>query len=288
MDLCATKQREGEKISSFLQRWRALYHKCLSHIPKVEQVDIFIKNLIPQVKYPVQMKCLNTFKEITKKGLKCENGLVEKGILKHQKDKGPTNNSSNEKPKFQSKNNNVTSDGVVDAYVVNKAQQVVSLQGPVDSFVSNRAQSQGRNTPSTNANAVQSGHQRPPRINTPRRNYTPLGEPIESSLKNLMQTNIITLPKLRPYEPVPFKITWWNDNDLCEYHHTKGHKTASCYKLKNLIQDLLNQGDIIMDANKGLANIDHTIFKDPFGKHDKRKSSILGTQNNTANYINVA
>lgn len=92
MDLCASKQRERKKFTSFLQRWRDLYHRCLSHISEVEQVDIFIENLIPQVKYPWQMQCLNTFKEIAEMGLKCEKGLVEKGILKHHKENGPTNN----------------------------------------------------------------------------------------------------------------------------------------------------------------------------------------------------
>lgn len=55
MDLCATKKREGETFALFLQIWRALYRGCLSHIPEAEQVDIFIENLIPQVKYP--LKC---------------------------------------------------------------------------------------------------------------------------------------------------------------------------------------------------------------------------------------
>lgn len=134
----------------------------------------------------------------------------------------------------------MTSDGVVDARVVNRAQLVALLQGPVDSFVSNKTQSQGSSIVSTNATVVQFGNQRPPRINTHRRNYTPLGEPIKSSLKKLIQTNVITLLEVRPYEPGPFKPAWWNDNDFCECHHAKGHKTASCYKLKNLIQDLIN------------------------------------------------
>lgn len=128
----------------------------------------------------------------------------------------------------------MTSDGVVDTRVVHIAQPVVSLQGPMEYFVSNRTQYQGSNTTSTNANVVQSGNQRPPRINTPRRNYRPLGEPIESALKKMIQTNFITLPELRPYEMGPFKTAF------CEYHHAKGHKTKSCYQLKNLIQDLID------------------------------------------------
>lgn len=53
-----------------------------------------------------------------------------------------------------------------------------------------------------------------------------------------------------------------------------------------MIQDLIDQGDITVDDNKRSANIDHTIFKDPFVKHDKEKASHSGTQDNTANYTN--
>lgn len=145
MDLCATRQKEGEAFATFLQRWRFIYHRCLSHIPKVEQVDIFTENLIPQVKYPLQMQCIDTFKEITEKGIKCEKGLLEQGILKHHKDNGTTINASNEKPKFWSKNKNVTNDRVVDACVVNRGQPMVSLQGPVDSFNMNQTQNNNAN-----------------------------------------------------------------------------------------------------------------------------------------------
>lgn len=56
--------------------------------------------------------------------------------------------------------------------------------------------------------------------------------------------------------------------------------------MKNLIQDLIDQGDITVDTSKA-PNIDHTIFKDPFIKHDKGKASSSNTQNNTTNYTNV-
>lgn len=77
MDLCATKKKEGENFTTFLQRWTGLYRRCLSHIPEVEQVDIFNENLVHPIKYPLQMQCLNNFKDITEKGIKCERGLLE-------------------------------------------------------------------------------------------------------------------------------------------------------------------------------------------------------------------
>lgn len=97
-------------------------------------MDIFIENLIPQIQYPLQMQYLTSFKQIIEKRLKCEKGLVDQGILKTNKERCSTSSAKNEKSKFSS-NKNVTSDGVVDAHVVNKTQLVVSLQGIVNFFV---------------------------------------------------------------------------------------------------------------------------------------------------------
>ena len=47
---------------------------------------------------------------------------------------------------------------------------------------------------------------------------------------------------------------------------------------------MINQGDITIDTNKTSANTNHTIFKDPFVKHDKGKASTSGTQDITNNY----
>lgn len=106
----------------FLQRWRSLYRRYLSNTPKVEHVDIFSDNILPLVKYPLKMQFFDTFKDITEKGLKCEKGLLEQGIIKNSKDVGVPSNASADKPKFWSRNKNITNDGMVDARVVNIAQ----------------------------------------------------------------------------------------------------------------------------------------------------------------------
>lgn len=66
---------------------------------------------------------------------------------------------------------------------------------------------------------------------------------------------MITLPEIRIYEPGPFKSTWWNDNDFYDYHRTRGQKTTSCYKLENLVQDMIDQGDIMIDMDKTSENM---------------------------------
>lgn len=127
------------------------------------------------MKYLLQMQCLSTFKEIIEKGLKCEKGLLEQGILKNSKDSGTSNTTSADKPKFWSINKNVINDGVVDARVVNRVQPTVSLQGPTSSSSPTVNQSQVNNTTATSTNAVQSNILKPPRNNAPKRNFTPFG-----------------------------------------------------------------------------------------------------------------
>lgn len=41
-----------------------------------------------------------------------------------------------------------------------------------------------------------------------RQKYTPLGEPIESVFKQLLQHNVIKLPDAKPYDPGQFKPSW--------------------------------------------------------------------------------
>lgn len=85
------------------------------------------------------------------------------------------------------------------------------------------------------------GGRRPPRKNNvPKRKYTPLGEYLEYTLKKLVQARLITLPEVRNQE-TKIKPPWYKDNKYCEYHRLKGYKICNCFKLKELIQYLIDQ-----------------------------------------------
>lgn len=86
------------------------------------------------------------------------------------------------------------------------------------------------------------------RQSKPQRKYTPLGEPIEIAFNKLLANKLITLPENPPYEPKA-KPDWWNDDEYCEYHKSKGHLTTNCHGLKNIIQDLIDRGDIEVDGH---------------------------------------
>ena len=59
------------------------------------------------------------FSTLFKKGKNIENGLLEKGIIKHYNSSSSHNESNNNgKPKFWSKNKGVTHDGVTDVKIL--------------------------------------------------------------------------------------------------------------------------------------------------------------------------
>ena len=110
-----------------------------------------------------------------------------------------------------------------------------------------------------------------------------MGIPLESAFQQLLQNDYFHLPPIKD-EPLT-KPSWWDDNKYCEYHHTKGHKTTSCFQLKHAIQDLIDDGVIVLDATL-TSNADHTIFKDPLASHDKGQASSSNAQSNV-NYTHT-
>lgn len=57
--------------------------------------------------------------------------------------------------------------------------------------------------------------------------------------------------------------------------------------IKILIQDLIDQGGVIVDANKGSRNQAHIIYKDMFVNHNEGQAFGSRTQDNTTNYTKV-
>lgn len=86
---------------------------------------------------------------------------------------------------------------------------MVSLKGPSTLNMKTLNNNQSQNNDQSINTTENNSQGDPPRTknNITRHKYTPLKEPIESSLKNLVQSNIITLPNVLYYEPVHFKLS---------------------------------------------------------------------------------
>lgn len=62
-----------------------------------------------------------------------------------------------------------------------------------------------------------------------------------------------------------------NETAFCEYHQNKGHKTSNYINLHHKIQDLIDDGDIVVDGHN--KNSDHKAFKEPFSSYEKGENS---------------
>ena len=60
------------------------------------------------------------------------------------------------------------------------------------------------------------------------------------------------------YDPQP-RPPWWNETSYCEYHQNKGHKVGNCINLRHKIQDMIDDGDLVVDGHH--KNLDHKAFK---------------------------
>ena len=57
-----------------------------------------------------------------------------------------------------------------------------------------------------------------------KREYTPLGEPLDVVYKTLLQHKIISpMDNPHPYDPQPHPA-WWNETSFCEYHKIRDTK----------------------------------------------------------------
>lgn len=182
--------------------------------------------------------------------------MVKKGELKLYNNlyNNNNNNNDNDKPRFWSKNRNVSNEGNDDNSATKQQQPIFNLSSKIPS----------NNNPENNkAKSF---------FSNPWRKFTNIGEPLESALKTLLANKLIVLPEARSYEP-PVKPNWWNDNHFCNYHQNKGHQTNDCQRLKHLIQDLIDNGTITVDSHK--TNESHLAFKTPLPNYDKGEPSQL-------------
>jgi len=114
LDLCNTKQGNGENFSTYLQRLRALSIRLPWRTPEKQLVHIFIQNLNQEMAFHLQVHCASTFDEIIEKCVTIKKELIEKGLVKIY-NLNDNNKPSNDKPKFWAKNKNIIGDGATNS-----------------------------------------------------------------------------------------------------------------------------------------------------------------------------
>ena len=154
--------------------------------------------------------------------------MVKKGDLTVNKDNKQGSSSNKDKSKAINKNRDVVNDGVIDNLTAKPPRSVFNLTTSLQAAKATEQATAGNKQTSNYSRSK-------PWALRPKREYTPLGEPLDVVFKTLVKNKIITpLENPRPYDPHP-RPSWWNESAYCEYHRNKGHQTASCIQLRHKI-----------------------------------------------------
>ena len=102
------------------------------------------------------------------------------------------------------------------------------------------------------------------RIQRSKRVFTPLGMSYETAFEKLHHKGLV-MPIGPIKDPVPeARPPKWDPNKHCKYHQGKGHDTEECWKLKEAIQDLINDNktsEILAIAEDQTSSILHSLSR---------------------------
>lgn len=75
----------------------------------------------------------------------------------------------------------------------------------------------------------------------------------------------------------------YKEHDFCNYHRVKGHNDRNCITFKNIVQEILENGELVLDNLNLPANQNLHIFKKPFPNHTPSSDQIVETSTNDSN-----
>ena len=88
-----------------------------------------------------------------------------------------------------------------------------------------------------------------------RREFTPIGMSYDTTFDRLHSRGLVTpIGPIRDPEPEKRSPTW-NPNANCKYHQGRGHSTENCWKLKEVIQNLIDTNKLPVPPASKRASI---------------------------------
>ena len=149
--------------------------------------------------------------------------MVKKGELTLNKDMRQGSTSIRDKSKYASKNQELVHDGVVHNITPKPTKVAFNL---TDNLKASKQVEKPPSDKQTSRNRLRNSW-----ATHPKREFTPLEEPLDVVYKTLLQNKLISpLDNPRPYNLQP-QPPWWNETSYYEYHQNKGHKTVNCINL---------------------------------------------------------
>lgn len=125
---------------------------------------------------------------------------------------------------------------IEDDYLSNKGKAKVSYNHNTSNYKEKKT-----------ASAAQEVHAITPETTNGRRaprQYTPLGMTYSQAFEHLVKSKHLEPIGPTDEPPTEKKSKYWDANTYCKYHRGNGHKTETCFRLQDAIQDLVDSGAI--------------------------------------------
>ena len=119
VDLVHAKQKWGESLADYLQRWQTLTTRISCTLPEWHLVKMFIENAHWSLPYHMIMNSLQTYKDNKEKGMILEQGLIKDGVIKIYKESNQDWTHSNDKSWYWNKKKNTVTDGAIGTWHIN-------------------------------------------------------------------------------------------------------------------------------------------------------------------------
>lgn len=199
IEIYNTKQKTGDPFLTFHQCWRKMFSRYSLPILDYEKMDIFVNNMIPELKYSIQMQVHPSFNKIVDNYIRMEDVLIKKGDISTWKETQPESSSKekNKNWKYGKDNNkNIANDGVVDIVKAKTKSTIFNLASGTQAL---KAAETATENP---LKKVKEWFKEKPWLSKPRREFTLLEESYESAFTTLLANDLTTLPNnSRPYDP---------------------------------------------------------------------------------------
>ncbi|KAL9225010.1 hypothetical protein vseg_000982 [Gypsophila vaccaria] len=77
-----------------------------------------------------------------------------------------------------------------------------------------------------------------------KREFAPLYMTHTEAFNRLVEKGLLKLIGPTADSPVENRSKWWDENAYCQFHRGKGHDNKKCLRLKHVIQDIIDAGDL--------------------------------------------
>ncbi|CAN6444993.1 unnamed protein product [Victoria cruziana] len=211
--LCNMRQRQGENVRDFIQRWRSACNRMKEPISQAHALGLIVGNLSQPLRSLISSAPVKSFIDLAERAECIEIGM-ENGAF----------------------------DAVIKKPAGKPAHSVVSSTTPV--VKSKQTKATKKATAATASKTTTAPKKQRPGWSYDRK-FTPLEQSLEEIMGVLVQRGTLTLPKVSDPPPVMGKFK----DQFCKFHRAPGHLTEDCFVLKNIIQDAVDKELLSKEAS---------------------------------------